>query len=446
MGRFIAKNIGLPLCDFLKRTKIRKYYKLYKKSLQWNRKEIQAYQFDKVKKLIRHSFESVPFYRKRFEEKNLTPDSIKKIEDLQKVGPLTREDLQENLDDLIDENVNRDKLFKSSSSGTTGIPVTYYKDRNSYSADVAAGYLHWYIHGWELGDRSLHVWGNPESIKNWNRIFSKGKRLLLNTGNFPSFLLNNEEAYLKVVNLINKYKILYIDGYTSPIYILAKFIFDNKIKIHRPKKIFTTAENLYNYQRDVIENVLAPVIDCYGCGEINGIAQECYKKNYHIIEPRVIVEEEDFLEGKKVILLTDLENFSMPLIRYKVGDLFEGLTADGKCQCGINYKFFKKLEGRASECVRLPNGKIILPISLFGGTAFRKVRHIIRHQTIWNGEYFIFIFEVSKSFSNEDRKKMGCILKDILKKYKVGFKIEITKELIKTNNKFDYFKVNYDIT
>lgn len=443
LSKFIAGRIGLPLFDQVKGLQVRKYYSLYKKTLKWERKEIENYQINKLRNLIEYAFENVPFYTTRLKKYNLTPDSINSFMDIKKIPPLSRRDFQESLDLLISKKVNRKNLFKSSSSGTTGIPIVYYKDNFGESADIAAGYLQWFISGWELGAKRIHIWGNPESIQNWDNLLSKLKRKLLFYKNYPSFLLNNTDNFPMLVELINSYQPDYLDGYTSSLYLLAKYIMDNNIKIHNPRKVFTTAENLYGYQQNIIEEHLAPVIDCYGFGEINGVAVQCEKKNYHIIEPRVLVEEENYANGKKQILVTDLENLAMPMIRYRVGDLFEGLSQE-KCSCGLNYLYFRHIEGRTSELIKLADGRILSPVTLFGGTAFRRVKNVIRHQTIWNGKNLVFLFEVNNDFLEDEKNELKRILEEALKDYAVEFELKIAQGAIETSNKFTYFRIEHD--
>jgi len=442
--QFIATNLGLRLFDFVGKSKVREYYRFYKDTLVWNQEQINKYQLQRLRDLLRYSYENVPFYKKRLIENNLTPDSIKSIGDFKKIPPLTREDLQRNVDDLLSKTINRNRLSRHSSSGTTGIPIIFYKDKNARSADIAATYVLWNLAYYSIGNKRLHIWGNPESAQRWRTISSKTKGLLLNHKNFPSYLINLKENHSKLINLINTYKPDYIEGYTSFIYLLAKFISDNKLDVHHPKRVLTTAESLYPYQKQIIENVLAPVIDYYGCGEINGIAIQCVSRNYHILESRVLVEEEETTSSAKQIILTDLENLSMPLIRYKVGDLIDGLDKNEKCECGLKSAFFRNLQGRATELVSLPNGQIISPVSIFGGTAFRKVANFIRHQTIWNGKYFIFIFEVTANFSDGDKNILESIIKDMLKNYNITFKLKLTTDIAEPDNKFHYFKIDYD--
>ncbi len=442
--QFIAANLGLRLFDFVGKSKVREYYKFYKDTFVWNQEQINKYQLQRLRDLLRYSYENVPFYKKRLIENNLTPDSIKSIEDFKKIPPLTREDLQRNVDDLLSKTINRNRLSRHSSSGTTGIPIIFYKDKNARSADIAATYVLWNLAYYSIGNKRLHIWGNPESAQRWRTISSKTKGLLLNHKNFPSYLINLKENHSKLINLINTYKPDYIEGYTSFIYLLAKFISDNKLNVHYPKRVLTTAESLYPYQKQIIENVLAPVVDYYGCGEINGIAIQCVSRNYHILEPRVLVEEEEITSSARQIILTDLENLSMPLIRYKVGDLIDGLDKNEKCECGLKSAFFRNLQGRTTELVSLPNGQIISPVSIFGGTAFRKVANFIRHQTIWNGKYFIFIFEVTANFSDGDKNILESIIKDMLKNYNITFKLKLTTDIAEPDSKFHYFKIDYD--
>ncbi len=441
----LAEKISLPLFDIVKGTRIRFYLEHYKQSLAWDQDEIKAYQTKQVKRLISYAYENVPFYRDRFGKIDLTPDNFRSLEDLKRIPPLTRDDLQNNLDVLVSERTDRDQLLKSASSGTTGIPITYYKDTRCDSADHAAAYLGMLNSGWRFGDKRLHIWGNPLSIKSWDSLSSKMKRVLFGYKNYPSFLLNKEERFRDLISLINKYKPKFIDGYTSSIYMLARYVMQNHITIHRPERIFTTAENLYDYQREIIETHLAPVTDLYGSGEINGVAFQCRENNYHILEPRVYVESQDSEGGRKRILSTDLENFVMPLIRYDIGDMFDGLHED-RCPCGLDSHYFRKIEGRASELIHLQNGEIISPVTLFGGTAFRKVKSFNRHQTIWDGNRLIFLFEVNQDFGEEDKIELDTIIAATLKEFDVRYELKFTENKLETENKFSYFKFEHDNT
>ncbi|UCG30866.1 MAG: phenylacetate--CoA ligase family protein [candidate division WOR-3 bacterium] len=441
-----ANNVALRVIDKCSGLRVRKYHRLYRAALNWRRQRIEAYQLERMRALLRHAYDNVPFYHARFVRSRLTPDSFNSFKDLRRLPLLTRTDLRDSLDDLLAEDFRAFGASQHTSSGTTGIPITYYKDTNARSADIAATYFMWNLSGCSVGEKRFHVWGTPDSAAQWHRLGSRLKRKLLNAKYFPAGSLDDDRSYQSAVRMINSYKPELIDGYTSSIYTIAKYALDRNIKMHRPKKVLTTAENLYTYQREIIEGVLGPVRDVYGCGEINGVAVECLEKNYHIIEPRVYVEYEDSISGNstKRIVLTDLENYAMPFIRYEVGDMFDGIDHTQQCKCGLESPYFREIVGRTSELIKLPNGMVISPVTVFGGAAFRKVHNFNKHQTIWNGKYLIFVFEVTDSFTQEDKSELESIIRALLRRYSVGYRLRITEKIESRSSKFQYFKNDYD--
>ena len=357
LRNFIAKKIGLLLNDLLKGTKVKAYYTFYNKSLTWDKNQIREYQLHKLKLLLNHAYLNVPFYRKRFEEYNLTPDSIKSIEDLAAFPILSRKDIQKNLSELVSTNYRLSKCYKGSSSGSTGRPVVYYHDKIGTSAGQAAGYFGWSLSGWKFGDKGLHIWGNPRVVNvEWKKLSSKLKTMFFNHYKFPAFKLTNEKQYEELVNILQNNNYKFLDGYTNAIYLLARYIDRNDIKLNGFDYILTTGENLQDYQRIFIEKTLGPVYDMYGCGEINGIANECRLcGDYHIIDPHVIVEfdqENTMTDDSMPLIITDLDNMVMPLIRYKIDDL--GVPIKNKCR--LEFSSLSKISGRINDIIDLPNG------------------------------------------------------------------------------------------
>jgi len=133
---FLSKNsIILFLLDMGKGTKVKNYLRFYNEVLNWQRVDISKYQFKKFKLLIEHAYNNIPYYKELMIDNHLTPNSINTFDDIKKIPPLTRSDIQNNLDKLVSKKI---KKFKSSSSGTTGIPISYYNDLDSQSAGMAA--------------------------------------------------------------------------------------------------------------------------------------------------------------------------------------------------------------------------------------------------------------------------------------------------------------------
>ena len=439
----MGREIFLSAFDLLKGTKIYKYYNFYNSTLHWNREQIEGYQLKKVKDLIMHSYNNVPFYTDRFKSIGLNPEDIKSLEDIKQIPLLTREDLQEFTKKLVDPKAEIKKLIKGGSSGTTGTPIQFIHDLNAESAGIAAGYTCWNMSGWEFGRRGVHIWGNLDSIQKWNRPISKLKRYAYNQKYIASPLLNKIDQLPRLIEEIRKFRPQYIDGYANSIYLLANYIKNNGVDFTKCKLVLTTAENLLHSQKLVIEEVLGAVVDSYGCSEINGIAtRPAGSDRYYIFEPRVIVETANNDNHHfKEIVVTDLDNMTMPFIRYKIGDLIDDVYP-GSDQNEHKFNYFKSIDGRSADIVNLGNGKCLLPVNIFGGTFIRQFKEITRHKTIWNNKTLTFVFEVKMEI---DQVAVYNKIKSSMKEYEVDFEIQYVNQIKHDGRgKYNYVEIIND--
>jgi phenylacetate-CoA ligase len=129
------------------------------------------------------------------------------------------------------------------------------------------------------------------------------------------------------------------------------------------KCIVTTSEVLDDYSRSFIEEVTQlRVFNEYGCGEVGSIAHECEAGQLHIMADNLLVEVEasdDLPPGFGHLLVTDLHNLAMPLIRYRLGDL--GILSNTSCPCGKPYPILERIVGRAYDLVVGGDGKLYHP-------------------------------------------------------------------------------------
>ncbi len=431
-------KILLYLEDFFKKSKIENYYSRFSSYCKSDPDEIRVLQKEKLKLLINHSYSNIGWYRGKMQEAGINPYDINSLKDFAYLPVLTRDDIRDYSDQMRLLRY-RGKIFKASSSGTTGIPIKYYQDVNALSAGVAAGHILMGLSGWKPGMRNVHIWGNMESIKQWNKLSSQIKQLLYNKKNIASPLINNPEKILPVVREIIKFSPQIIDGYTNSIYELANYLKDNGLKIHNLKMVFTTGENLEKFQKNMIEEIFAPVSDLYGCGEINGIAcRPIGEDKYYIFDPHVFVETlTDENSGLKEILITDLDNLYMPFIRYKVGDMIDSIKP-GSRENNYPFSYFTSIYGRTADHIVLPDGKKLFPINIFGGTVYRKYPTLTRHKTIWNGEKLIFIFETPSNTNIEALKsEIGLSLKG----YSIEYEVQFTDKILPgKSGKHQYFE------
>lgn len=422
----------LLLFDIFKERSTLKYLKEFEKTKYLPKEKLEHYQLKKLKKLLSHAEANVPFYDKRLNDIGLSSEKIDSLNKLEKIPLLTRSDLQNHWKEIIATNYDLKKLSKGSSSGSTGLPVIYYKDAKANSAGQAAHYLGWTLGGWKMGHKGLHIWGNPSTVNNeWKRWSSKIKAIIFKHHKFPAYKLTDGGKFEELRKLILKEKYNYIDGYTNAIFLFADYLKTNNLSIGKSiKYVLTTAENLQDYQRQIIEEIIAPVFDTYGCSEINGIAYECEKcKTYHVIEPHVIVEFGDVVDesGSREIIVTDLDNYAFPLIRYKLDDLAIPLAKTKSCDIGFSQ--LESVSGRQSDILRFKDGGTLSVPSFFGSMLLKQIKGLKQYQIVRESEDWINInFVTSDEFSDSDFKKLDDALKEYLK-HKIDYKINIVEEI-----------------
>jgi phenylacetate-CoA ligase len=334
-------------------------------SQYWNLEQIREYQWQKLQQLIRHAATNVPYYRNLFKNSGLCPEDIRSLDDFSKIPILTKRDMQQCLNDMVADGTDTGKLAFNSTGGSTGMPLNFYQDDNYILWSDAARLRAWrYMVGATEKDLEAVLWGAVRDIgkgltfKQVLRGVLRERSLVLNTFDLDEALL---EKYLKYYNL---FKPPIVRGYASSLYYVARYLEGNKLKIHRPRAMSSSTEVLHPRMRETIERVFGcKVFDSYGCREISQIATECEAHNgLHIVFVNQYVEQ----DGQDIIV-TRLNNYVMPFIRYKVGDLASAIDYS-PCSCGRMSPRIVSLVGRDNDNIELPNGKVI------------------------NGEFFEFLF------------------------------------------------------
>jgi phenylacetate-CoA ligase len=333
------------------------YYE--KKKLQYlPLEEIKKYQLDKFKQLLIEAIKS-PYYKEIIKSFGKSLDKFT-LEDLKKFPVLTKDIIRKEKTRLLTKPI--EELFSNSSGGSTGEPINFYQDQNYRDHVWATMMIIMETCGWFYGARVARLWGAPQ-----DKPGLKGKiaYFLQNTRFYDSFNMS-EENMLKYYKDMEKFQPDVIISYASSIYLLAKFLEKKGIKPNYPKiSISTSAETLHPYMRETIERVFnVKVFDKYGSREVSAIAYECEANSgSHIIMDNVIVECIDPITGEEVwdrpgeLLITDLNNYGMPFIRYKIGDM--GILSKEKCRCGRNTLLLKRVIGRTTDNFILKNGRIV---------------------------------------------------------------------------------------
>ncbi len=349
--------------DIAKGDRVTKHLLWLRKMKKADPEYIHEYQFKAMKKLIAYAYENTSFYKERFVNQGVHPEDIKNLDDFAQLNPVTREDIQNHGSELISRKFSKDSLLSGQSSGSTGEPIVYYHDKQAYSAGRAAVLTGWELAGKELGDHVITLWGNRDTIEHeWSKLDSRLKARLYRDKRFPVDKFIDKNYHQEILDVMIKQKGGFIFGYTQPIYMIACHAKEKGVELERKfDGVLTTASKLLSNQRSTIEEVLGPVYDGYGSREILGKGYQCQeRKGYHIVEPNLIFEAEDFTDDTKEVIVTDLWNYAWPLIRYKIGDLITGEF--GMCSCECTWKTFDTIVGRVSDLFVLPDGGIMHPM------------------------------------------------------------------------------------
>jgi len=336
---------------------LRKVWHLYHlMKSQWQPyEELRELQNRKLRVIIRHAYENVPFYRQKFDSAEVRPEDIKTVEDLPKLPITTKQDIKENFPDrIVAKDVDISKCWLPHTSGSTGIPLTVAYNEAAEDVQKAVALRP----NLSCGQQPWDKWAD---ITSPGRIHGKKwfqKLGIFNPVGISLFLEPKEQ-----ISALEKIKPGIIDGYSSSIYLLAKALRESgSDKIH-PKIIYGTAELLTNEMREYINSTFGvEMYDQFGCVELGRTAWECpAHSGYHIDMEAVVME---FIrDGKQVpagergeIVYTSLYNYAMPLIRYAIGDI--GVPSDKVCPCGRGLPLMERVEGRVDAFVQVPGGRI----------------------------------------------------------------------------------------
>jgi phenylacetate-CoA ligase len=277
---------------------------------------------------------------------------------LSKLPIINKNVVRSNFPDLISRNV----WFKMpvQTSGSTGTPLTLYHDLSVIRAGLTSFYygLSWY--GYTLGDKIVRLWGRRPVVSRVSIIRNFLSNYLSNMYDLNAHAMS-EKTMLNYYFLLKKEKPKVLYGYVSSLYLLGNFIKNKNLEPPHIGFIVTTAEVLNKFQREsLISNFKSEVYDQYGSVEIPSIAFECPShEGMHIMENRVVLEL--LKDGSEVsdgevgtIVLTDLDNFVMPLIRYNLEDVAK--KKDTTCSCGRKMQLIENIMGRTSDIIIGLNG------------------------------------------------------------------------------------------
>ena len=322
---------------------------------------LREIQFRRLRRHLEFAYREVPYYTRLLDEHGLQPWRIQSFADFARIPCLTKELIRQHFDELQPRTRLRG-VQRLSTGGSTGAPVTILVDpRRAAFTDATRLRAHRWFQA-DMGVPEIVVWGSPIELTQQDRLRALRDRLV-NSRLLSAFDLG-ETALASYARIIRQYRPAKLYGYASALHLLAEYLRRQGWTAGPdwPRVIFTTAEPLYDFQREVIASVFGcPVSVEYGCRDGGLVANECPAGGLHIATEGMVVEvdrpaADDAPTGGEIVL-TNLHSFAMPIIRYRTGDV--GQREEHPCPCGRGLPRLGRVEGRQTDFLTTPSGKVL---------------------------------------------------------------------------------------
>ena len=398
----------MPLHKWMITRRAQRYYSELKRSQWLAPEQMLEMQARKLARLVDHAYKHVAYYRERMDELGLTPGDIRGVEDLAKLPLLDKATVREYLYfDLLSDNHDKRRILRVNTSGSTGEPFVCFADQHQLEIRLASTMRAMEWTGYRFGDRQTRLWHQTLGMSRGQRIRERIDAWFHRRMFVPAFEMSHQNIG-QVIEKIRRHKPVLIDGYAESLNLLAGYLKENEVEGFDLKGIMSSAQVLPENSREVIERGFGcGVFDKYGAREFSGIAYECDAHDgHHVAAESYIVEI--LCNGRPAepgemgeVVITDLNNFCMPMIRYRIGDLAVAMDQDVPCACGRGLPRIGKIEGRVQAIIFAKNGRF-LPGTFFAHF-FKDYEYMIRQYQVVQEEPGEILLKVIKAarFSDE---------------------------------------------
>jgi phenylacetate-CoA ligase len=328
---------------------------------------VAAYQQAQLRRLVRHAYDSVPYYRTLFDRHGVRPEHVAAPDQLPRIPPTAKRDLQRaDSRALVARGLDPRRLITHTTSGWSGEPLairrTWTEERLYGAARRRA------MRDFGLGRRdhrvALGLVGRDDP-----RDRQTVQRVARALGVYRRTLVDALAAPEAIARTLGRLRPDVVAGYPGVLALAARAMRDEDRAAWRPRLVFTGGEVLTPAARERIARAFrAPVFEMYGSHECPLIAWQCVGGHgLHVWDYGVVLEV--LAAGRPArpgergeVVITPLHSFAMPFIRYALGDLV--VAGESPCPCGAPFASIRGVEGRTIDHFRLANGRVLHPYEL----------------------------------------------------------------------------------
>jgi phenylacetate-CoA ligase len=332
----------------------------------WSRDELLALQRKKLHDILVYAYHYVPYYRRTFDQVDFQPDEVlTDLDGLSKLPLLTKAIIRDNFYDMMTtESKRRAHMSRLTTGGSTGHPLIFMQDMNFRDYVTADIHRHLGWAGWRFGQLHAYIWG-----ANFELVTSQSLRTRLMDWVLNRFLTNayvlSEENLGAFAERVRRQRPRILFGYSSSLHRFAQFVREKHYDDITFDGVFSSAEVLFPEQRQYIEETFkCKMFNRYGTRDLGGVACECdahtglhasIENNY--IE--ILNDSQAALPGEAGdIVVTNLNNFGMPFIRYCIEDVGAWSTLE-RCPCGRELPLMDLVHGRRIDMFKTRGGRTV---------------------------------------------------------------------------------------
>ena len=409
---------------------------LLKKSRNWNKEQMQAYQLRKLKEILKYAYENVPYYKKVFDEVSFSPADFHSPDDLSAVPFLTKAIVREQQDKLLSKKAKKCRLVHQFTSGSTGEPAVFFCDkRETICLEEAFVMNAWQQIGYNGKGKMAVFRGNkiitnPSSHIFWSFNAPTHKTL------YSLYDLNASNISYYYDNLI-KEKTKWIHAFPSGI---VRFCALAKQKGLPPitgvAGIMLSSEIIYDQQADLIRSMFvnAQLSYLYGHTEMACFAASCCKSlNYHFHSEYGFTEFIPIDSDTYEIVATGFNNHAMPIIRYRTGDVIRKSDIC-ECTCHSPYPVVKCIGGRGQNSIITKSGTRIVETAFVAAvhtSAFDKIDKM-QFEQFTDGRCVMRVKPLVQ-LSDVEKREILRVVTDRLNN-DIDLQLEITTDIPLTNS------------
>jgi phenylacetate-CoA ligase len=350
---------------------------------------IDAIQRRRIRAIVRHAYETVPFYSRAMRASGLKPSDIQDASDLSKLPLISGDDLARDPAGFLSTDFANGRSLPLRSSGTSGRLRTIHYDPRALFLAMAHGHRQRMVFrrfvGRRFGYREMNA-SRSGSISESIRGFYESSLWVPRGVDLSRQMLPPSQPFAETVSRLNAFRPDVIMGYGSFLGGLFRRAVHEGVVLARPRLIVYGGDGMADGDRSLIEHECGvPVVSIYQAAEALHLAFQCERREaFHVNHDHVVLQIVDG-QGDPVqpggtgrIVISNLTNRATVILNYLLGDL--ATLGRRPCPCGRTLSTIERIEGRADDYVVLPGGERLHALSV--QSSVHRIEGVIQLQIV----------------------------------------------------------------